>query len=92
MIPAKSHFIGLVMVPSRQASPPQVGGVVACALSQSVGDDGLQIVITRLADTVVGGDEVRRIACLAGRKLQLEVDASRVRSPPARKNHGYNHN
>jgi hypothetical protein len=48
-----------------------------------VGDNGLQIVITRLpferrADTVAGGDEVRRIACLAGRKLHLEVDASRV--------------
>ena len=43
-------------------------------------DDGLQIVITRLpferrADTVAGGDGVRRIACLAGRKLHLEVDA-----------------
>jgi hypothetical protein len=27
---------------------------------------------------VAGGDEVRRIACLAGHKLHLEVDASRV--------------
>jgi hypothetical protein len=48
-----------------------------------VGDDGLQIVITRLpferrADTVAGGYEVSRIACLAARKLYLEVDASRV--------------
>jgi|SRR5258708_5806272 hypothetical protein len=45
---------------------------------QRVGDNGLQIVKTRLPferriGTVAGGDEVRWVACAAGRELDLNV-------------------